>query len=346
MFIKNSQFIKVEGPDAVKYLQGQVTQDINLVTQIGPQWSFVLEPNGTMAGFVRIYKKDENSYLLEVKSNNLNSTMERLTKFLIRTKADINLYEDAVAISIFDFKGIRTVAEKLDSIEYGTIKLDLEEIYSQLEEELKPLEVNLPDKVPFAVASTFVTEGICYDTVFFNRSIEVVSDCVLKIKRFEKEQPEIHKQVLKLNSIFRILTLTLEFNSELNTKTVPVEASKLIDRSVNFKKGCYVGQELVERIDARKAVPPHSIKLALFSVSNCNSCNITGSNFVGINLMQSDEVVGTVLSCETLGDNVIAAVRLSRKFDPEKKLCLDLNPIVGSGLSMDPEVEGKVLQPI
>jgi tRNA-modifying protein YgfZ len=42
-------------------------------------------------------------------------------------------------------------------------------------------------------------------------------------------------------------------------ETIPVETG-LNELAVNFKKGCYPGQELVERMDSRAAVPPRSLR--------------------------------------------------------------------------------------
>ena len=38
---------------------------------------------------------------------------------------------------------------------------------------------------------------------------------------------------------------------ELTGKTIPQEAGRLVEHTVSFTKGCYTGQELVARLDAR-----------------------------------------------------------------------------------------------
>lgn len=42
-------------------------------------------------------------------------------------------------------------------------------------------------------------------------------------------------------------------------ETIPGETG-IVDVAVNFKKGCYPGQELVERMDSRGATPPKSLQ--------------------------------------------------------------------------------------
>jgi tRNA-modifying protein YgfZ len=43
-------------------------------------------------------------------------------------------------------------------------------------------------------------------------------------------------------------------------ETIPAETG-IIDRAVNFKKGCYPGQELVERMDSRGAAAPRRLRV-------------------------------------------------------------------------------------
>jgi folate-binding protein YgfZ len=40
---------------------------------------------------------------------------------------------------------------------------------------------------------------------------------------------------------------------ELTEKTIPQEAGSLVEHAVSFTKGCYTGQELVARLEARGA---------------------------------------------------------------------------------------------
>ena len=55
---------------------------------------------------------------------------------------------------------------------------------------------------------------------------------------------------------------------EINEATIPNETG-VLRQSVNFTKGCYVGQELVERIDSRAATTPRRlVRLIDFAVSD------------------------------------------------------------------------------
>jgi folate-binding protein YgfZ len=52
-----------------------------------------------------------------------------------------------------------------------------------------------------------------------------------------------------------------KLGAELDDSTIPAEAGRwLIDQSVNFTKGCYVGQELVARVDSRGSNTPRRLR--------------------------------------------------------------------------------------
>ncbi len=48
---------------------------------------------------------------------------------------------------------------------------------------------------------------------------------------------------------------------ELSERTIPAEVAGLVESSVSFTKGCYVGQELVARIDSRGGNVPRPVRL-------------------------------------------------------------------------------------
>ncbi len=80
--------------------------------------------------------------------------------------------------------------------------------------------------------------------------------------------------------------------AELDESTIPAEAGQwLIDHSVSFTKGCFVGQELVARVDSRGSNTPR--KLRLLRIAH-------GVTTVGAEVMAGGEVVGAVTSVANL----------------------------------------------
>jgi aminomethyltransferase len=60
---------------------------------------------------------------------------------------------------------------------------------------------------------------------------------------------EIHEDTIE---VFRVASGIPKFGVDIRQKDLPQETSQ--ERALNFNKGCYVGQEIVERIRSRGAV--------------------------------------------------------------------------------------------
>lgn len=78
--------VRVEGPDAATYLQGQLSQDV----EGDGEWTFVLEPSGHIVALAHL-TRDGEAFTLEVDAGLGERVEARLRKFLLRTKATITL---------------------------------------------------------------------------------------------------------------------------------------------------------------------------------------------------------------------------------------------------------------
>ena len=83
--------VRVEGPDAATYLQGQLSQDIDALVPGDQSWSFVFEPNGHINALARVKRVSDESFALTVDGGLGERVEARLRKFLLRTKATVAL---------------------------------------------------------------------------------------------------------------------------------------------------------------------------------------------------------------------------------------------------------------
>lgn len=90
--------VRVAGPDAVSYLQGQLSQDVaglgtgaSFGAAAGSSaWSFVLQPTGKVEAWVRVTRLSDDEVLLDVDGGHGEAVLTRLRRFLLRTKADVD----------------------------------------------------------------------------------------------------------------------------------------------------------------------------------------------------------------------------------------------------------------
>lgn len=82
-------FVGVSGPEAAQFLQGQLSQDVDALAPGRSAWSFLLQPTGKVDAWLRVSRVDGDAYLLDVDEGFGVAVGERLSRFKLRTKADI-----------------------------------------------------------------------------------------------------------------------------------------------------------------------------------------------------------------------------------------------------------------
>ncbi|HYF45808.1 MAG TPA: hypothetical protein VD926_06320 [Acidimicrobiales bacterium] len=83
--------VRVEGPDAEAYLQGQLSQDVNALAVGDSAWSFVLQPQGKVDAWFRLTRVADDAYEADVDAGAGEALLARLQRFLLRTKAELSL---------------------------------------------------------------------------------------------------------------------------------------------------------------------------------------------------------------------------------------------------------------
>ncbi len=85
----NRDTIRVHGPDAASYLQGQISQDVDALALGDTAWSLVLQPTGKLSSWFRIHRVGDDEYLLDVDAGHGDGLVARLERFKLRTDATI-----------------------------------------------------------------------------------------------------------------------------------------------------------------------------------------------------------------------------------------------------------------
>lgn len=86
--------VRLSGKGANEYLQGQVTADVNLLTEQGGSLdAFVLEPTGKVHSLVTIVRSEDTLNLLVDKGYG-QTLLSRLKRFAIRAKTEFSLESD------------------------------------------------------------------------------------------------------------------------------------------------------------------------------------------------------------------------------------------------------------
>lgn len=190
--------VLAEGPDAVEYLHGQLSQDVTDLAVGVSRLSFLLQPQGKVDALLRITRVGEDRFVLDTDAGHGETMVASLARFKLRTRIEFTPVAWSMLVVVGD--DARSVAERATGVEVTADSL------------LGEVGVDLLGPAP-------ALDGV-------------------------DELPADAYERLRIAAGFPRMGVDLDEGS------IPNE-SGLVEQAVSFTKGCYRGQELVERIHAR-----------------------------------------------------------------------------------------------
>ncbi len=85
-------FVRVAGPDAMKFLQGQLSQQVDVPVGASA-WTLLLQPQGKVVAMLRFHRTGAEEYVLDTEAGWASAVVERLNRFKLRVKADIEVLD-------------------------------------------------------------------------------------------------------------------------------------------------------------------------------------------------------------------------------------------------------------
>jgi len=231
--------LKVTGTDAVSFLQGQMSADIARLAAGEQCWSLLLQPQGKFEAWVRVHRTDD-AVLLDVDAGSGASVATRLNRFRIRV--DVELTE-------LDWDSLTLVGP--DAAALGQACLSDGGVVAQRRRPGRVAVSNADADSPMGSADA--------DSVLV--AVDVLGPAGT-LNRPEGASPGTSDQL----AAALVPAGWPSAGAEIDSSVIPAELGQwLVDCSVSFTKGCYVGQELVARIDSRGAATPRRMRLLVGS---------------------------------------------------------------------------------
>ncbi len=214
IYLNTHSTIKVEGDDRVQFLQGQLTQDINLITPDHALFSGFCNPKGRVLAFMLCYT-DQASIHIQIDSSVEESFLKRLKMYVLRSKVSMSLLGDQ--FTCIGFIGFKALLEQ--GIQPPKSYLDI---------------VRSHDVMIMRVGK---------DTERFQLMGEAS-----KVKSFMQLQlPEYTSMSIESWNNLNILDGVPDIYPTTQEAFIPQSLNMDLIDGVNFKKGCYTGQEIVAR---------------------------------------------------------------------------------------------------
>ena len=109
--------MRVTGTDAVDYLQGQISQDVEAVGPGASAWSLVLAPQGKVDAWFRLTRSDDDSFVLDVDAGFGPALVARLERFRLRVDAAFESLSDWQMLSVRGGPAASADHESLDGVD-------------------------------------------------------------------------------------------------------------------------------------------------------------------------------------------------------------------------------------
>jgi folate-binding protein YgfZ len=82
--------IRVAGPDALAFLDGQLSQDVKAMAVGAAADSLLLQPQGKVVALLRVHRVEADEFMLDTDAGWTGAVIERLERFKLRTNATID----------------------------------------------------------------------------------------------------------------------------------------------------------------------------------------------------------------------------------------------------------------
>lgn len=205
---RDRDVVRVEGPDAGAFLHSQLAADVGVIDVGGAAHSMLLDPTGHVVALLRVVRHGDVLYTLDVEAGHGAAVIERLRRFVLRSRLEMAPSEWVVRA----FRG-PGVGEAIGAVS-GRCAPGWPS----------------PDEI---------------DVVGARDAMPSVPGAV--------ETEAGHVEAMRVDARWPA------FGVDVLAGDVPA-TSGVLRAAVSFTKGCYPGQELVERMDSRGAGAPVQLR--------------------------------------------------------------------------------------
>lgn len=228
--------IKITGDDAESFLQNQLTNDIRNITETTHQASAWCTPKGRMIADFRIFKHQDN-YHLAVSADLLAHVIKKLQMYVMMSKVTIEDVSNSFVH--FSFSG-QSAAKELQTIlandgSSAPTKADQNTCYKSLN------ILRFPGSIPrFEI---FANVDLNHDDA---------KELWLLCKESGKAHAVIANSIDASNNAWHYLNISsgLPYITQPSSESwIPQMVNYIAIGGVDFKKGCYPGQEVVARLN-------------------------------------------------------------------------------------------------
>jgi folate-binding protein YgfZ len=262
--------ISLTGSDRVRWLNGMVTNNIRDLAAGQGVYAFLLNPQGRILGDLYAYNRGE-SIVVDTDRSQVEKMLATFDHYIIMDDVEVkNLSDSVTALGITGPKSREVLAAAGIAIPEAKA-LEIFEAKCTCDCDCVQCTAVRSEDVAYETYELWMAPGDVrktWDALVTHGATPVGSDAL-----------EIH----------RITSGIPSYGVDIRERDLPQETDQ--DRALNFNKGCYVGQEIVERIRSRGAV--HR-KFSGFIFDGAQAID------AGTKIVSGEKEVGEIMSVATV----------------------------------------------
>ena len=224
----------VDGPDAARFLQGMVSNDVAATVVGDATYALLLTPKARVIADLHAVRLGPDTYLLLSDAAAVDPIRRTLTRYRLRSRVTIRAAEPEYAVAV------------VAGAKAGMLLLDCGGVLPRPDAaEGAGTVIAEGDATIHAVASAFCG-GDAFELIGRRDAVEAIA------VRLEAGLAKYGGVVFgdAAYESLRIEAGVPRFGAEIDEQVFPAEAG-LVERAVSFTKGCYTGQEPVARLHYR-----------------------------------------------------------------------------------------------
>ncbi len=248
--LENRAILYINGEDAEDFLQNLISQDINKVNDVNSCFGSLLTPQGKFL-YEFIIVKHKSGYLLDCEKAQAEGLFKQLSQYKLRSKVEILNLSNEFVVAAFSQEKFLTFDEAKDQPGF-TIKYREDPIF------LDPRNSQLGARLIINLEKLY-----------------------LSLKKLDLHDAKINEYY----SLCHQLGIVPKDLNKLQSKLFGIECNFEELNGIDFKKGCYVGQENTARIKLK-----NKLSKRLFPINV-----IDGKLYEGENIYYNQNEVGKIL---------------------------------------------------
>jgi folate-binding protein YgfZ len=218
------RLIRCTGEDRGRWLNGMVTNFVSNLDENAGCYAFVLNAQGRIQGDMDIYRYAD-SFWLETDAAQVDALTAFLDRYIIMDDVTLEAQPQWTAIGIAGPRAAASIAQAGLPVPSSPLHI---------------LESTWREHAVVIIAD--------YSPLVPRYEIWIESDSVLALWNALADAGAVKCGVNAIESL-RVLEGTPTYSVDITARDLPQETNQM--RALHFNKGCYLGQEIVERIHSR-----------------------------------------------------------------------------------------------